>query len=86
MQLKTIRLRPDQAAFIAQVISERATDLSSFVRLCVDHSALAVAQSIPRRMQLTKAAPPNIPGMVSMRTLQTARRKSAQARSERRGA
>lgn len=49
----TIRLRDDQREFIVQITKEKATDLSEFVRLCVDKSAKAVAGKIPKRKTLT---------------------------------
>lgn len=52
MRNTTIRLRDDQTAFIARVIRERATDLSAFVRLCVDGAAVAAAQTLPPRLSL----------------------------------
>ncbi len=48
----TIRLRDDQRAFIVQITKEKATDLSEFVRLCVDKSASAVAKKLPKRQNL----------------------------------
>ena len=51
----TIRLRDDQRAFIVQISKEKATDLSEFVRLCVDNSAIAVARTLPPRSTLKLA-------------------------------
>lgn len=77
MQNCSIRLRPDQAKFIAQVTQERATDLSAFVRLCVDFSAVAVAQSIPLRLdKLVAGENPKPAGLVSLRQLKAERRKA----------
>lgn len=55
MVTTTIRLRDDQRAFIVQITKEKATDLSEFVRLCVDKSARAVAKKLPRRKSLKLA-------------------------------
>lgn len=71
MKNSSIRLRADQAAYIHQIIKERNTDLSDFIRLCVDFCAPVVAQSIPRRMQLGKTL--HVPGIVSLRKLQAER-------------
>ncbi len=82
----TIRLRPQQRAFIVQVTKERATDLSEFVRLCVDHSAMAVASSIPLRIKvklnskrLSRGRQLQPMKVVSMRTLKSVRKKARRA-------
>jgi hypothetical protein len=80
MKPTTIRLRDDQAEFIAQVLRERNTDLSGFVRLCVDAAAPEVANTIPVRLQFSGGR------IVSLGKLQRERRQAKRSNGRRKSA
>lgn len=74
MKNTTIRLRDDQSQFINEVIRERNTDLSTFVRLCVDYAGEKVIESIPIRLKFAGGR------IVSLGKLQRERRQAKLAK------
>ncbi len=74
----TVRLRDDQRKFIVQISKEKATDLSEFVRQCVDKSAIAVAKKL-RPRALLKYKRRN--GVVTLSELHSVRAKAQKARA-----
>jgi hypothetical protein len=73
MKITSIRLRDDQSQFINAVVRERNTDLSAFVRLCVDHAGPEVVKGIPVRLKFAGGR------IVSLGKLQRERRQAKRA-------
>jgi len=71
MKNTSIRLRPDQAQFIARVTKNKVTDTSDFVRQCVDLAAIVVAKQLPDKVKL-----PHGRRIVSLSKLERVRRRA----------